>query len=89
MFSGIIILVYSWVSVMWYVQRLVVNFKWKQLSEEVKYSSHIYKLVKFTCFQKAQNSYCGNVCKVDHQELPYVKVLSETLLYLIKNIMTS
>ena len=35
----------------------------------------IYNLTKFACFHKAQS---GNMCKVDHQVLSYVKVLSET-----------
>ena len=33
-----------------------------------------------------QGTICGNMCKVDHQVLPYVKVLSETRLFLISTI---
>ena len=36
--------------------------------------AHIYNLTKFGGFHKAQS---GNMCKVDHQALSYVKVLSE------------
>ena len=36
--------------------------------------AHIYNLTKFSRFHKAQS---GNMCKVDHQVLSCVKVLSE------------
>ena len=36
--------------------------------------AHIYNLTKFSRFHKAQS---GSMCKVDHQVLCYIKVLSE------------
>ena len=41
--------------------------------------ARIYNLTRFTRFHKAK---IGNTCKVDHQALSYVKVLSETHLFL-------
>ena len=37
--------------------------------------AHIYNVAIFARFHKARS---GNLCKVDHQALSYVKVLSET-----------
>ena len=43
--------------------------------------AHIYNFTKFGGFHKAQS---GNMCKVDHQALSYVKVLSEIHLLFVK-----
>ena len=58
----------------------VVNPKWKHSRRidqlfMLYLVAHIYNLKKFGGFYKAQRD---NMCKVDHQALSYVKVLSET-----------